>query len=187
MTYWSDTEDLTGSSRHMVEFFEDEQALYTAVVSFSLPVLSQHNAVLLVVTKEHWTHLEQLFRGAALDLSLLTETGQLRVLDAKTLLASFMDGPVPSAERFLDAVGGPIREMGARFSKVCVFGGMVDLLWAENNRYGTLELECLWNDLMGVQDFTLLCGYAVDHFQGDEPGPGLRDVCAAHTHTSRGV
>ncbi len=121
-----------------------------------------------------------------LDVLGLQDRGQLRIVDASELLASFMNQTTPDAERFLDSVGSIVRKMEGQFDKVLIYGEMVDLLWTENNHHAALELESLWNDLGQTHEFTLLCGYHQDAFTGSENDVAFRRVCAAHTHVVRG-
>lgn len=175
---------MCGSDRssHLVQFFEDDEVLYQALTTFALPALTQSGGVLLVVTAEHRTFIEYHLSRAGLDVPGLQDRGQLRIVDASELLASFMNQTTPDAERFLDSVGAVVRKMESRFNKLLIYGEMVDLLWAANNRHGALELESLWNDLGQMHEFTLLCGYHLSGFADSENDPAFRQVCAAHTH-----
>lgn len=176
----------SGRPSHLVQFFEDDEALYHALTAFALPALTQNDGVLLIVTAEHRTLIEYHFSRAGLDVPGLQDRGQLRIVDASELLASFMNQTTPDAERLLDSVGAVVRKMESQFNKLLIYGEMVDLLWAENNRHGALELESLWNDLGQMHEFTLLCGYHLSGFADGENDPAFRQVCAAHTHVVRG-
>lgn len=173
-------------SGHLVQFFEDDMVLYQALTTFALPALTQNGGVLLAVTAKHRAFIEYRLSRAGLDVPSLQDSGQLRTIDASELLASFMNQTTPDAERFLDSVGTVVRKMESRFSKLLIYGEMVDLLWAADNRHGALELESLWNDLGQMHEFTLLCGYHLSGFAGSADAPAFRQVCAAHTHVVYG-
>lgn len=176
-----------GRSAHLVEFFEDEASLYQSLTTFALPALMRNDAVFLVVTAAHRAFIEYHFSRAGLDVLGLQDSGQLVIVDASAFLAAFMNQTTPDAERFLDSVGPIVRKLESRFKEVLIYGEMVDVLWAEDNRHGALELESLWNDFGQTHEFTLLCGYRRDRFVGCENDDAFREVCAAHTHVVRGV
>lgn len=179
---------MCGSDRasHLVQFFEDDEVLYQALTTFALPALTENGGVLLVVTATHRTFIEYHFSRAGLDVPGLQDSGQLRIMDASELLATFMNQTTPDAERFLDSVGAVVRKMESRFSRLLIYGEMVDLLWAANNRHGAFELESLWNDLGQLHEFTLLCGYQLSGFAGSEDALAFRQICAAHSHVLGG-
>ncbi len=167
---------------HVLQLFEDDQARSDAVTAFSSSFLMRDEAVLLVATAEHGRSFDRGLRRLGFDVDGLKARGQLRIADADEVLASFMRSSTPDATRFLDSVGGIVREMEGQFPKLGVYGEMVDILWACGNRHAALELESLWNDLMTAHGFTLLCGYAKERFASPEDKVGLREVCALHTH-----
>jgi hypothetical protein len=70
------------------------------------------------------------------DVDALHEQGVLTCCDADKTLATFMDGDVPSGERFEETVGGLLDEVARRFPErtIRAFGEMVDLLSSAGSR-----------------------------------------------------
>ena len=59
---------------------------------------------------------------------------------------------------------------------------MVDLLWRRGEREAAIRLEEFWNDLAGLQTFSLLCAYYMDNLdQAAYSGP-LDCICRVHSH-----
>ena len=78
------------ASRHVVEFFEDDQAHYDALTAFCYPPLTRNEGVLLVVTAEHGRALKSRLRRMGLNVEGARACGQLRVADAVSMLDSSM-------------------------------------------------------------------------------------------------
>ncbi len=113
--------------------------------------------------------------------AMFTEAlGEVRLLDAATLLGQFSDGGVLDASAFHEYVGRLVRDAGAAGHPVRVFGEMVALLWAQGLVAQAIELESFWTGLAETVPFSLLCAYpsslVLDH---DEPGH-VNEVCDAH-------
>ncbi len=179
-----DRDDTEGGSLHFLQFFEDDRARYDAVSAFSTPLLVRGGAVFIVAAVAHGRRFDELLRQLGFDVDGLKACGQLRIVDADEVLTAFMASSAPDAAKFLDSVGGIIRHMEACHPKVGVYEEMADILWARGNRYGALELESLWNDLMAAHRFTLLCGYAQERFAHPEDEMYRREVCALHVQTA---
>ncbi|MHB1513958.1 MAG: MEDS domain-containing protein [Acidiferrobacter sp.] len=175
-----DRDEMGETNVHILQLFDDEEARCDAVTAFSSSLLMRDGAVLLVATAEHGRLFDERLRGLGYGVDGLKARGQLRVVDANEVLASFMTSTVPDATRFLDSVGGVVRAMEAHYPRVGVYEEMADVLWACGNRYGALELESLWNDLMAAHKFTLLCGYAKERFASPEDRVYLRELCVLH-------
>jgi hypothetical protein len=71
---------------------------------------------------------------------------------------------------------------GRKPCRMRAYGEMVNLLWQQGKTDQAIALEILWNQLAGIYDFSLLCGYASRAFQISRGDAGYRHVCAQHTH-----
>ena len=114
----------------------------------------------------------------------LQAQGLLTCCDAKDTLASFMDGDVPSGERFEEAVGGLLDEVARRFPErtIRAFGEMVDLLFQRGQQATAIALEELWNRALESRRCALLCGYELDVFDLDTQTSALPEIIRTHTH-----
>jgi hypothetical protein len=117
-------------------------------------------------------------------VSALQRIGLVAHADAEELLETFMDGELPSAERFEQVVGGLVDEASARYPgrTIRAFGEMVDILWRRGERRAAVALEALWNRLAERRSFALLCGYHLDIFELGVQREALPEVVAPHSH-----
>jgi hypothetical protein len=168
---------------HAVQFYENDNSLFTTVAGFlSQGLIEEHPAVIIATAAHTGAILEQL-SGRMIDVDKARGLGELVVLDAHQTLASFMVGDRPDAARFEASIGRVISDLlKGRSNRTLVraYGEMVDVLWKEGREEAAIQLELLWNGLAGRYGFALLCGYAMGNFfkQTDR----LEEVCRHHTH-----
>lgn len=70
--------------------------------------------------------------------------------------------------------------------KAHVYGELVDVLSGRDDKAGAVSLEEYWNELLQNYDFTLWCGYDLEHFGPDE-AEYCTKVCACHNHVELDV
>jgi KaiC/GvpD/RAD55 family RecA-like ATPase len=118
------------------------------------------------------------------DVDELQAQGLLTCCDAENTLASFMDGDVPSGERFEETVGGLLDQVARRFPEKTIraFGEMVDLLFQQGQQAAAIALEELWNRALESRRCALLCGYELDVFDLDTQTSALPEIIRTHTH-----
>jgi MEDS: MEthanogen/methylotroph, DcmR Sensory domain len=130
-------------------------------------------------------HAVQVYTDLAeLAASVGTLQGLLTCRDAHETLARFMDGDVPSAERFEEVVGGLLDEVAGRFPRQTIraFGEMVDLLLQRGQQAAAIALEVLWNHALESRRCALLCGYELDVFDLETQTSALPEILRTHTH-----
>ena len=160
---------------HIVQTWQDEAFLADAVAEYAASGLCAGEAVLLSTTPRSRDLLQHRLGAIAV------QPGQLRYLDAERTLGCFMQGDVPEWKSFHHLIGGQIAELRLRYPAVRVYGEMVDVLWRRGEQDAALRLEDFWNELAGLQTFSLFCAYRLDHLDAAQYGP-LECVCKAHTH-----
>jgi PAS domain S-box-containing protein len=167
------------SGEHIAQLYSHETVLIESLRMFTTHGLLRGEGVLLVLTPSHRQVLLQHLKAEGVDLDGLQRAGQLLLLDAEELLASFMLGRMPDAKLFSMSLGEGLARMrpsgGNR--KVRVFGEMVDLLW-KSNQPAAIRLEQLWNDLIEGSGLSLFCAYSTSHVYDNFP-EALR---APHSH-----
>src|ERR1700674_65782 len=128
--------DNPSAGDHIVHFYEDDEFLLDAVAHFTAAGLAAGEPVLIVATQSHQGAFAQRLRRNGANLDAALASGQLKMLDARETLTSFMVGDEPDWDRF-SATIGPVLETcraGRPGARVRVFGEMVDLLWRAGNR-----------------------------------------------------
>ncbi len=164
-----------GGWSHGVLLYSHDDELLTALLDHLVAGWSAGRVGLVIATPGHRAALRD--RLDALGLTATLGAGRLVQLDAASTLEQFVVDGVPDPVRFGRTVGSLVREHAAD-GGLHGFGEMVDLLWADGNAVGALELERLWSGLQEQVAFSLLCAYATDHVDPrDRP-----TITGAHDH-----
>jgi signal transduction histidine kinase/ActR/RegA family two-component response regulator len=168
---------------HIVQFYESDDYLSTAVAGFLAEGLNAGESAIVIATPTHRRAFHTRLQSMGLDPDGLVRTGQLVMLDARETLSTFMDdGRLDPREFRTNVVRLLERSRGGRVATARAFGEMVDLLWQDGNVAAAIELEELWNDLARAYSFSLLCSYAMGRFSSHAHAARFQDVCRAHTH-----
>jgi MEDS: MEthanogen/methylotroph, DcmR Sensory domain len=154
---------------HLVKFYEDDAELIDTVAPYLREGLSEGSAVIVIATEAHRGDLEAALRDEGVDLASARADGRFVSVDAAgTLEACLADGQL-DREAFDEIVGGHVRAAAQRGLGVRAYGEMVALLWDAGEVPMAIELEQLWNGLLGELSFALFCAYpaasvgAVEH------------------------
>jgi PAS domain S-box-containing protein len=171
---------------HAVQFYEDDDFLVSVVADFVARGLAADLPALIIATPAHRRSVGRALAKRDVDVLRMKREGRLTLLDARATLRSIMAGALPDARRFGTVIGGKVRRLrgGSSEARACLYGEMVDLLLADGNTEGALQLEALWNELAGREAFALLCAYHMDRFARSDDLAAFREICASHTHVS---
>jgi hypothetical protein len=166
-------------SDHTVQFFGADHQLVEAVARFLHEGLLEDETCIVAMTQEHREQVESRLIDAGMDPQRLIATYRYIALDARALLASFIDERTGiDAHRFHESVGLLVRQAAARGQPVRICGEIVNLLVQEGRHATALHLEELWNELSRYQAFTLFCTY-----HDAALNPKFRHLLhAAHSH-----
>ena len=153
------------SPNHTVQFYESEAFLSAAATDYLAEGFTAGQKVLVLARPQHRASLARRLKIKGIGVDKAVARGQCAWLDAAEMLATFMVGPSPDAERFKASVGGLIERLSAPGGQaVRAYGEMVDVLWQEGNTEGAIRIEELWNEMVAAHDVTLLCAYAMGNF-----------------------
>jgi DcmR-like sensory protein len=167
---------------HFVQVYKDEAFLVEAVAEYAETGLRRGDGVVIIATPSHRAAFLRQLEGGGVAAEEAVQRGQLLLLDADETLARFAPGGMPEWQSFRTLVGGVIAKLRLEYPTVRADGEMVDLLWQRGEREASIRLEEFWNDLAGLQTFSLLCAYNVDNLdQAAYSGP-LDCICRVHSH-----
>jgi len=165
---------------HAVRFYEDDNSLCRIVSGFIAEGLTLGQPGLVIATQPHALCIVQNLVAAGVDVETLKKRGDLLVLDARQVLATFMANGQPDPDFFKASARGTLEQLSrGRNQTIRAYGEMVDVLWKDGMTEAAIKLEMLWNRLANTHDFSLLCGYAMGSFYKDA---SIDDVCSHHTH-----
>jgi signal transduction histidine kinase len=174
----------TAPFRHDVQFYESDVFLVAAVCDFFVEGLRSGQRCVAIATQRHRIALTRALARRAVDVPRARTAGQLQLLDAEKILASFMIGDSVNEALFRDVVGRLFTKRSSRDSPLPVraFGEMVNLLWQRGDHIAALELEALWNEMGAKWHIELLCGYAIANFSRSAHAERFEEICGQHTH-----
>jgi signal transduction histidine kinase len=169
---------------HAVQFYEDDAFLISSVGNYLAEGLAIGQPVIAVLTAAHREGISQHLASRGLDLRRAAMRGQLSLVDANDLLATFMEGAHVNAERCRASVSALLRSHSQTIprSTIRVFGEMVDVLSRSGNIDGAIDLERQWNELARLHHFSLLCGYSMRTFGHDSHTAKVVSICELHAH-----
>lgn len=150
---------------HGVHLYDGDTELVSSVEEHLVAGWAAGGSGIVIATAPHRAALRE--RLATRGLSEAVGEGRLIELDAADTLSLFMRDGMPVREIFYETVGSMVRELAAE-GPLHAFGEMVDVLWAQGNPAGALELEWVWSELQRSTAFALLCAYDGSHL--DETG-----------------
>jgi signal transduction histidine kinase len=169
---------------HVVQFYGDEDRLSRVVTDFLAGGLEAGDALVVIATEAHRATFWRELSARGLDVESASAGGQLRFLDARATLETFMVGGMPDWHAFLRNVGGGVLEkVGAAGGPrpIRAYGEMVDVLWREGHRSAAVHLEGFWNELGKRYSFSILCAYVSGNFYRDSHGHEFRQICGVHS------
>ena len=179
---WRELLQEPSSGDHFVQVYEDEAFLFEAVTEYAEAGLRRGEGVVIIATPSHRAVFVQQLEDNGVAAQEALQRGQLLLLDADETLARFTPGGMPEWQSFRALIGGVIAKLRLEYPTVRAYGEMVDLLWQRGEREAAIRLEELWNDLAGLQTFSLLCAYYLDNLdQAAYSGP-LDCICRVHSH-----
>ena len=107
-------------------------------------------------------------------------TDQYLSLEAEDTLSQFMINGWPDEILFERFVTGLLQQAKGPGRRVCAFGEMVAVLWAQGNNGATVRLEHLWHRLCHEQSFSLFCAYPKSGFTRDASA-SIKEICDTHS------
>ena len=166
---------------HAVKFYESRESLCRIVAEFLGEGLVTQQPALVIATPEHRTGILAELRARHFDLDGMQATGDLLILDAAEMLATFMVDGMPNADRFHTSATRAIERVchDRKDCTIRAYGELVDILWKAGQDIAAIRLEMLWNKLAMTHDFSLLCGYAMGNFYKDA---SLTEIHQQHSH-----
>ena len=170
------------SHHHAVQFYGNEQSLFTTVATFLSEGLVTRQPAIVIATPAHRVAIEEYLCGRLIDCEQARRNGDLVMLDAEEMLGQFMIGDGPDPDLFEQNVGSVVKQVldGRGPTIVRAYGEMVDVLWKQGRSEAAIKLEILWNKLALKYSFALLCGYAMGNFY--KQAQQLDDIRSHHTH-----
>jgi hypothetical protein len=170
---------------HIVLAYNDDARFIESVGLFVAAGLSNGEAVLLVMTRQHRSDIETHLEEEGFDVPALSRDGLLTTFDASHVLCEFFEGDHPDAELFMNLVGKMVETARSHSlsGKVRVYGEMVNLLCGRNHLDAAAHLEELWNEAIEANSVPLLCSYSLHTLRLHTSNVLPQRILNAHSHT----
>jgi PAS domain S-box-containing protein len=165
---------------HLVQFYQDDAFLLDEVSGFIATGLQFGQAAVVIATQAHLDDLERRLRPV--HPASWFDPDRYIALEASEALSKIMDGDEPDERLFDEIIGSTVRRAARNGSRrVCAFGEMVALLWADGRHEAAIRLEELWNGLIRAESLSLLCAYPIQGFSDEEHGSAFLQICQSHS------
>ena len=172
---------------HVVQFYEREGDLFEVVGQHLARVARAQETSIVIASETHRQGFEAELELAGIDVVEAHRTGRLVMFDAAATMAQFMVAGQIDQKAFHFVLRGILDDAFEMGRQVHVYGEMVALLWDAGDVMAAVELESLWNDLIGSQHFSLLCSYASGSVAGPEHAEALLQICHLHSSVVRRI
>jgi len=144
---------------HLVQVYENEKIFLDTLEGFTGTGFLAKDSVVIIATSTHLDALNARLRSQGFDLSALIESDQYIPINAEDLLSIFLVDDWIDEDIFNGFITDLVSRAKKRNGKVRAFGEMVAILWEKGYCGATVQLENLWNQLHGKDQFTLFCAY----------------------------
>jgi hypothetical protein len=167
---------------HVVQFYAHEEELSDRVAGYLLGALNRDCVAIVIATQAHRQAFEARLTDAGADLAEAIRSGSYLALEARQIADAFVREGRLDRDGFERMVGGLLGQAGRNGSKaVRAYGEVVSVLWDAGLVSAAVELEQLWNDLVGRHSFSLLCGYPAGSVMRGGHLDAFADVCRLHS------
>ncbi|TLF50417.1 EAL domain-containing protein [Halomonas urmiana] len=166
------------SHDHVVQFYEDDAFLAEVVADYLKAGAEAGEHLLVLLTAPHLAAVLERLEASGLDTDAALASGQLVTCDAQTVLQAIMRDGMPDETLFEQHL---LDDIAARAPlPTRAFGELVNLLCAEGNHEAAVRLEAFWHSACQHMPLTLLCSYALRHF--DDAQDAFESICDHHSH-----
>jgi len=142
---------------HLVQVYENEKIFLDTLEGFAGTGFLANDSVVIIATSKHLDALNARLRSQGFDLNSLTAADQYIPIDAEDLLSLLLVDGWIDEKIFNSFITDIVNRAKQRNGKVRAFGEMVAVLWERGHCGATVQLENLWNQLHGKDQFTLFC------------------------------
>ena len=180
---WRDLLCAPPRAAHVLQLYDSEAFLATAVAHFAAEGLKCGEAVLLSGTREHLEAIRAGLASLGIDAVSAQRNGQLSLDDVEEQLAALAPGPELDAPRFVAAVDAALERMrDARFAGVRWWGEMTNTLHRRGEHEAGLAAERVADAAAKRHGATVFCSFLCDRYDARAYGQALYDLCCVHSH-----
>ena len=183
MSAWDEVLARGAPEHHVVQFYDNDEALLVTKVShFLREGWKANDSLVSVGTANRNLVIADELNSLGVDVAAAVNSGRLLFIDAEDLLGRITSKGQPDWKCFDTVVGATVRRMNDGGSAVRAYGEMVGILWSRGQKEAAVQLEAHWNRLIRSSRLALFCAYPIDVLSHDFDKHGVDAVLCAHTH-----
>ncbi len=181
---WQDLLCAPPPAAHMLQLYDSDAFLASAVAHFAAEGLKRGEAVLLSGTREHLDAIRAGVACLGIDTLSAQRNGQLSLDDVEEQLATLVPGPVLDPQRFAGAVhsGFERARADARFTGARWWGEMTNTLHRRGDHDAGLAAERVADAAAKKHGATVFCSFLCDRYDARAYGDSLCQLCCLHSH-----
>jgi len=173
---WRKVLALPARPSHILQIYDSDDFLSSAVVHFAAEGLKQGEAVLLTGTQAHLAAIERGLGSVGVDANAARSSGQLQCSDVHAAIAALATGGTEDWEPLERA------RADARFSGVRWWGEITNTLLQHGERAAALAAERLGDAAAKKHGVAVFCPFLCDRFDPQRYDEVLHELCCLHTH-----
>ena len=181
---WQSVLESPPSASHILQIYESDAFLSSAVAHFAAAGVKAGEAVLLTGTKAHLAAIERELRAIGVDVAGATRDAQLMLSDVhESILKVVPDGRLEPTRFDAVACGALDEALADRcFSGVRWWGEITNTLYHSGNRSAGMEAEKLGAAAARKYGATVFCSFLADRFDSRGYDDVLHELCCVHSH-----
>lgn len=181
---WRDLLCAPPRAAHVLQLYDSDHFLASAVAHFAAEGLKSGEAVLLSGTSEHLAALRARLESLGIDVPSALRNGQLCLGDVREQLSVLVPGAALDVRRFETAVNGALERARSdgRFAGVRCWGEMTNMLHQRGDHDAALAAERVADAAAKKQGATVFCSFLCDRYDARAYEHALRELCCVHSH-----
>jgi len=105
-------------ANHILQIYETDEVFLDTLTGFVLSGLHAGDCIIIIASSEHILSLDELLSRNGIDINAIKEDDRYIVVDAETILASFMKNDWPDEELFRKSISSLIERGTCRNRKI---------------------------------------------------------------------
>jgi len=181
---WQSVLESPPHASHILQIYDSDDFLSSAVARFAAAGLTAGEAVLLTGTKAHLAVIERELGAAGVDVPAVTRNAQLVLSDVHESIVQVAPQGRLEPKRFDEVACGALENAlrYGRFGGVRWWGEITNTLYHSGNRKAGMEAEKLGVAAARKHDATVFCSFHGDRFDSRGYDEVLHELCCAHSH-----
>jgi len=179
---WQELVTTPAPASHIVQIFDSDDFLASAVALFAAEGLQRGEAVLLTGSEAHLRALRRELLEKGVDHDAALRSGQLSTHDVQRSAEAVLSSGRPDAALYDAIAGAALEKARAGFQGVRWWGETSNFLHLKGRPKDAVAIEELGGATARKYGVVILCSFLYDRFDPRGYDGILKEVCCKHTH-----